>query len=131
VLLGLGIVNTLLMALFERVRELGLLQALGMSPRLIFAQVMLETMMLVGFGVLAGMVLGAGTLLLFHDGLDLGFLATGAEWFGGTRMLYPRVEPRQFIEIGGVIWILGVAASAWPAWRNVRHVPIQAMRRAT
>jgi ABC-type lipoprotein release transport system permease subunit len=131
VLLALGIVNTLLMALFERIRELGLLQALGMSPRLIFAQVMLETSMLVGFGVLAGMALGAGTVLLFHDGLDLGFLAAGAEWFGGSRMLYPRISPRQFTEIGLLIWTLGVAASAWPAWRNVRHVPVEAMRRAT
>lgn len=131
VLLALGIVNTLLMALFERTRELGLLQALGMRPRLIFAQVMIETMLLVGLGVLAGLALGAATLLVFRHGLDLGFLAAGAEWLGGSRVLYPRIAPREFAGIGLLIWTLGVISCAWPAWRNVRRIPVDAIHQAT
>ena len=130
-LLAFGIVNTLLMSLFERTRELGLLQALGLKPRLIFAQVTLETALLVGLGVAIGLLAGAGTLYAFHDGLDLGFLAAGAQWLGAGQVLYPRFVPGEFFGTGLLIWVLGVTASLWPAWRTVRKTPIDAINRAT
>jgi ABC-type lipoprotein release transport system permease subunit len=130
-LLAFGIVNTLLMSLFERTRELGLLQALGLKPRLIFLQVMLETLLLVGLGVLIGLLAGAGTLYAFHDGLDLGFLAAGAQWLGAGQVLYPRFEAGEFFGTGLLIWVLGVGASIWPAWRTVCKTPVDAMRRLT
>lgn len=131
VLLAFGIVNTLLMSLFERTRELGLLQALGLTPRLILLQVMLETALLVGLGVALGLIAGALTILIFHNGLDLGFLAVGAQWLGAGRVLYLRMAPAEFFGTGVLIWVLGVGASLWPAWRAVRRTPIDAINRAT
>lgn len=130
-LLAFGIVNTLLMSLFERTRELGLLQALGLKPRLIFLEVMLETVLLVGLGVLAGLFGGAATIYAFRNGLDLGFLAAGAQWLGAGQVLYPRFSPGEFFGTGLLIWVLGVGASLWPAWRIVRKTPIAALNRAT
>jgi ABC-type lipoprotein release transport system permease subunit len=130
-LLAFGIVNTLLMSLFERTRELGLLQAFGLKPRLIFLQVMLETVLLVGLGVLAGLIAGAATIFAFHGGLDLGFLAVGAQWLGAGQVLYPRFEAGNFFGTGLLIWVLGVGASMWPAWRAVRKTPMDAINRAT
>ncbi|TVZ39239.1 ABC-type lipoprotein release transport system permease subunit [Alteromonadaceae bacterium 2753L.S.0a.02] len=130
-LLGFGIVNTLLMSLFERTREFGLLQALGMKPRLIFVHVTLETIMLVGLGTLLGLFSGALTIFAFHDGLNLGFLAAGAQWLGAGQILYPKLIPDEFFGSGILIWVLGVGASLWPAWRAIRKTPIDAMRRQT
>jgi ABC-type lipoprotein release transport system permease subunit len=130
-LLAFGIVNTLLMSLFERTREFGLLQALGLKPRLIFVQVVLETVLLVGIGVLVGLVAGAGTIYAFRDGLDLGFLAAGAQWLGAGQVLYPRFVAGEFFGTGLLIWVLGVGTSLWPAWRTVRKTPIDAINRTT
>jgi ABC-type lipoprotein release transport system permease subunit len=130
-LLAFGIVNTLLMSLFERTREFGLLQALGLKPRLIFVQVVLETVLLVGIGVLVGLLAGAGTIYVFRDGLDLGFLAAGAQWLGAGQVLYPRFVAGEFFGTGLLIWVLGVGTSLWPAWRTVRKTPIDAINRTT
>ena len=130
-LLAFGIVNTLLMSLFERTREFGLLQALGLQPRLIFLQIFMETVMLVGLGVLVGLITGAATIFAFYNGLDLGFLAAGAQWLGAGQILYPRFVPGEFFGTGLLIWLLGVGASLWPAWQAVRKTPIDAINRAT
>lgn len=130
VLMAFGIVNTLLMSLHERVRELALFQALGLRPRLVFAQVTLESALVIGLGVAAGTLLAIGTVLVFHRGLDLGFLARGAQWLGAGRVLYPHVDISQFAGIGALIWVLGFAAGLLPTWRIVRQVPIEAINRS-
>ncbi len=129
VLMSFGIVNTLLMSLHERLRELALLQALGLRPRLIFAQVTLESALIMLLGVFIGMLLAAATILAFHDGLDLGFLARGAEWLGAGRVLYPQFDPVDFATTGALVWVLGIATGLWPIWRMVRRVPIEAINR--
>ena len=131
VLMAFGIINTLLMSLHERVRELALLQALGLRPRLIFVQVTLESALVVLLGVAAGAGLAAVTILAFRNGLDLGFLARGAEWLGAGRVLYPRLVIAQFIDIGILVWVLGITAGLLPTWRMVRNVPIEAINRSS
>lgn len=131
VLMAFGIVNTLMMSLHERVRELALLQALGLRPGLIFGQVTLESALIVVLGVAAGAALAIASILAFPNGLDLGFLARGAQWFGAGRVLYLRLTALQFVGIGLLVWILGIVAGLWPTWRIVRRVPIEAISRST
>jgi ABC-type lipoprotein release transport system permease subunit len=127
VLMAIGIVNTQLMSVFERVREFGLLQALGMRPRQVLAQVALESAMLVGIGAVIGMAGAALTIMALSRGVDLGFLARGAEFFGASRVLYPHLSAAQFAGFSVLIWALGVVVSLWPAQRAAHCNPVEAM----
>jgi ABC-type lipoprotein release transport system permease subunit len=131
VFVAFGIVNTQLMAVFERTREFGLLQAIGMRPGLILRQVLLESALLIGVGVFAGAIASLLTLLLLRHGVDLSFLAKGTQYFGVGQILYPRISGGQFIGFSVLVWALGVLVALWPAWRAARARPVEAMRHVT
>jgi ABC-type lipoprotein release transport system permease subunit len=132
VVLSFGVVNTLLMAVLERTRELGLLQALGMRPRLLLLQVFLESVLLIGLGVGAGLVLGGVSAALMRGGIDLSAFAEGLEQFGGSReLLYPQILLADYVGIGGFVWVMGVVASLYPARRAAREIPIEALNAPT
>ena len=130
-LMAIGIVNTQLMAVFERTQEFGLLRALGMKPRLVLLMVSLESAMLIGFGVLIGMGVSALTIWSFYDGIDLSVFALALEMFQGGAILYPKFDLTGFAVFSLIIWVLGILVALWPARRASKSSPVEAMRRAT
>jgi len=130
-LMAIGIVNTQLMTVFERIHEFGLLRALGMKPRLVLMMVALESVLLIGFGVLIGMMMSALTIWYFHGGIDLSAFAKGLEMFQGGQVLYPKYNVTGFVVYPLIIWLLGVLCALWPARRASKQSPVEAMRHAT
>jgi len=129
VAMAFGLINTMLMAVMERTREFGMLQALGMRPRLILTQVVFESCLLLAAGTVAGVGLAAGTLALLHGGINLSFLAQGAEMWGMGKVIYPAAAAGDVIGAVGLVVVLGVLSSVYPAWRAARRVPIEAITR--
>jgi ABC-type lipoprotein release transport system permease subunit len=130
ILVAFGLVNTLLMAVFERMREFGLVQALGLRPRLLLLQVLLESAFLIGLGVAVGVAASMGTLLAFHGGLNLSALAAGGALFGIGRRLYPHVNVPLTVEIAAFVWLMGIVTSLYPAWRAARELPVTTITKA-
>jgi len=127
--LSFGLVNTLMMAIFERVREIGLMQALGMKPVSILYQVLLESLMLLVLGLLLGNLLAVASIAPIHDGIDLSVVAEGIEMMGASSTLYPALKTRDLIMANAVVLVLGVLTSLLPAWRASRYRPVEAIAR--
>jgi ABC-type antimicrobial peptide transport system permease subunit len=115
------------MAVFERVREIGLMLALGMTPRNILSQVLVESILLLSLGLAAGNVAAWATVRPLESGIDLSVVSEGMEWFGASSVLYPALYPSDVLLTNLVVLVLGFLASLSPAWRASRYQPVEAI----
>ena len=125
--LSFGLVNTLVMAIFERVREIGLIQALGMRPALILYQVLLESLLLLLLGLGAGNALAVATVKPLESGLDVSVVAEGMAMMGAGSVLYPSLTLHDMLLANGVVIALGILTSILPAWRAAGLDPVRAL----
>ncbi len=130
VVVGFGILNTILMAILERTRELGVVLALGLKPMALFRMIYLESMLLAGVGLVIGLSLALPLLAWLH-GIEVplgGDIAKGTELFGMEPTLTFKLN--MINPIGSTITILVVAAIAafYPALKASRARPIDALR---
>ena len=123
------VANTLLMAVFERIREMGILAALGMKGRHIMQMMLFEATILSLFGIVIGIGLGMlGVLALAQIGIPTGEMATVASNMAIGAVLRARFVPEQILWLS--VWTLVVAllASLYPAWFAARLEPVKALR---
>jgi ABC-type lipoprotein release transport system permease subunit len=128
--MSFGLVNTLLMAVFERTREFGMFQALGMRPTHIVGQVLVESLILLALALALGNIAAWGTIESLQGGIDLSAVAEGMELVGVAPVIYPAWSAADLAAANILVFVLGVLASLYPAWRAARHVPIEAITRA-
>lgn len=127
--LSFGLVNTLMMAIFERVREIGLMRALGMRPSAIVYQVLVESLFLLMLGLLVGNLMAIGTIIPLKDGIDISVVAEGMEMMGASSMLYPVLQWPDLMLANAVVIVLGIITSLLPAWRAAQYRPVEALSR--
>lgn len=128
--LGFGIVNTMLMVVLERVRELGMLMAVGMQKGKIFAMIILESVLLCLTGGVLGMILSFGVIELLRDrGLDMtGLAQEGFEALGFGAVFYPSLGADFYAFVTLLVILTGILSSVYPAWKALKLNPAEALR---
>ncbi len=125
-----GIVNTMLMAVLERFRELGMLMAIGMSKGRVFAMIVLETIMLSIVGAPLGTLAGwLTTYYLGNYGLDLSAFADTLKMYGMSEIVYFEVPPVVYGQIAVAVAVTAIIASIYPAFKAIRLRPVEAIRK--
>ena len=127
--MAFGLINTLLMAVFERTREFGLFQALGMPPRFIIGQVLIESLMLLMLALVLGNLASWASVASLRGGIDLSAFSEGLEMVGVSPVIYPALAAGDVTAANVIVVVLGVLASLYPAWRASRYVPVEAITR--
>ncbi len=126
-----GIINTMLMAVLERTKELGMLMAIGMNKFKVFGTILVETIMLSMIGAPIGLLLGWLTVLLTSQtGIDLSTYQQGLDQFGMSGgIVYPSLTPDTYITIVSSVFFTAILAAIYPALKAIRLKPVDALRK--
>ena len=129
VIVALGILNTLLMAMFERIREFGVLMALGARPSVIRALVLVESMILGGLGAFVGGIIGGGLILYFGNyGLELPLGEAVGFFMPFDSVLFLRFIWDKHAVALAAVFATSVLSGIPPALRASRLKPAEALR---
>ena len=124
-----GITNTMLMSVMDRIRELGVLIAIGMKKIKIFTMILFETIFLSLTGGLLGIVIGGISISYFNfSGMDLSAFSASMESFGSSAMLYPFLPTAMYLTLTVMIIVAANFAALLPAWRATHLQPSEAIR---
>lgn len=128
--LSFGIVNTMLMAVLERVREIGMLMAIGMNKLRLFGMITLETIFLVSIATPLGLLAAFLTIsYLGETGMDLSSVyKEGYAAYGFKSFIYPQLDGIYYWRMVVMVSIAALAASIYPAITAVRLNPVKAIR---
>jgi len=125
-----GVLNTMLMALHERTRELGVMEAVGTTGDQLFKMVLIESLLLVLVGGLLGFALGALSVAALQDtGVDLSRFGHAFRFFYMSPVIHPVVTSGSSLQIIGTTFVAALAAGLYPAWQASRIDAITALRR--
>jgi ABC-type lipoprotein release transport system permease subunit len=126
-----GLLNTLLMSVFERVREFGVLRALGVRQPAILGLVLVESLLISALGIAAGLALGLPLVLwLGQHPIELTgeAMRASSEAFGIEPVIQFKLLTRDLVWLPALLFAVGVLAALPPALRASRGRPVDALR---
>lgn len=128
--LSFGIINTMLMAILDRIKELGMLAAVGMNRKKVFLMIMTETIFLTCVGAIVGLILNFGILSYYGiHGIDFSAqLGEGMEAIGYATVVYPEMGLEYYILITFLVIVTAILSSIYPALKAIRLKPADAVR---
>ena len=124
-----GIINTMLMAVLERTKEIGMLRAIGMYKRKIFLMIVLETSMISLVSAPVGLIAGFLTNVYFEKtgGMDLSQYAGALEQYGGDAIFYPEIAQSTYFFLMLVVVMTALMGAIYPAIKAVNLNPLEAI----
>ena len=125
-----GIINTMLMAVLECYRELGMLMAVGMNKAKIFVMILLETLLIGLISAPIGMLIGYLLVLMTRrSGIDLSAYSDGMAEFGMSSMVYPSLESGVYWQLAVAVLLTTVLGALYPAYKAIKLKPVEAIRK--
>jgi len=128
--LGFGIVNTMMMAVLERTREIGMLMALGMNKFKIFVMILMETFFLILAGCPIGILLALVTIgITQRTGIDFSQYSDAYSSFGYSPIFYPSLTVRQFGMMLLLVVITAFVSALFPARKALQLNPAESLKK--
>lgn len=125
-----GVVNTLLMSVMERTKELGILLAIGMNKLKVFQMIVIESILLSIITTPFGMII-AHLLILYYgkNGLDISAYGESLETYGIDPIIYTKVEFSEYVIVTVLLTVTSIIASIYPAIKALNLRPAEAIRK--
>lgn len=128
--LAFGIINTMMMAILERTREIGMLLALGMNKFKIFMMIVLETLFLILVGCPVGILLAFATIAITQQtGIDFSQFSEAYSSFGYSSIIYPSLTARQFGIIMLLVFSTALFSALFPARKALQLNPAESLKK--
>ena len=124
-----GIVNSMLMAVFERINEIGVLMSIGMKNMKIFFMILMEGLVIGVIGTGIGLVIGYLIMLPLQSvGLNLSIYTESLESYGIGAIIYPTLSIDDIIGILIMIPFISIIGALYPAYKAIKLEPVYAIR---
>ena len=127
--LSFGIVNTMLMAILERKKEIGMLMSIGMNRYKIFLMIGFETIFLTVVALPFGLLISY-MLVEYYSvvGIDLSMVEAGLENFGVGTRLYFQLPTSDYYVVSGMVFVISLISSIFPSIRALKINPVEATK---
>jgi len=127
--LSFGIINTMLMAILERKKEIGMLMSIGMTKIYIFLMICFETIFLSLVAIPFGLLITYITIDYFSvSGIDLSVVGSGLENFGVGTILYLKLPAEYYLNLSLLVILISSISSIFPAIRALKINPAEATK---